>query len=355
LLGKWKRSATLVVYWKAGLIVCENYRVRSRAALNARAFELLAFFDTWKTYDEVLLEFIDFAPLPLDSALENFVASGILIREGTEQAKQDTACELAWLAWMPKAGLLHFGSNDTPYDSTEADERATFETYWSKAPQPEFSKSYPHAPIVNLPPPAGRTVNFRDVLFGRRSHRSFSPQPLLLQDLATLLHDTWAVTGMIDTEFFGALPLKTSPSGGARHPEEVYVCALNVEGLSPGIYHYVSNRHVLERIRDGVTPGRAIEYCAGQEWVGSAAALFIMTAVFARTMWKYPFPRAYRIVLAEVGHLCQTFCLVATSLGLGPFETMAIKDSLIEADLGIDGYSESVLYVAGVGVPTKLH
>lgn len=275
----------------------------------------------------------------------------MLIREGSEQAEQDGACGRAWGSWLPKAGLLHFGSNDTPYKSTEADERVTFETYWSKTPQPEFSKSYPCPTTVRLPPPSGRTTNFRDVLFERRSHRSFQTEPLLLQDLATLLHDTWAVTGTIETEFFGKLPLKTSPSGGARHPEEVYVCALNVVGLSPGIYHYSSNAHVLVRIRDGFTAEQAVDYCAGQEWVGCAAALFIMTAVFARTMWKYPFPRAYRVVLAEVGHLCQTFCLVATSLGLGPFETMALKDTTIEADLGIDGYSESVLCVAGVGVP----
>src|SRR5215469_12905210 len=75
-----------------------------------------------------------------------------------------------------------------------------------------------------------------------------------------------------------------------------------------------------------------------------------MTAVFARTMWKYRKARAYRVVLLETGHLCQTFCLTATRLGLAPFSTAALKDSLIEEDLGIDGISESVLYVAGVGV-----
>jgi len=78
-----------------------------------------------------------------------------------------------------------------------------------------------------------------------------------------------------------------------------------------------------------------------------------MTAVFARTMWKYPKSRAYRVVLLDAGHLCQTFCLVATWLGLAPFCTAALQDTLIEKDLGIDGIRESVLYVAGVGlVPT---
>jgi hypothetical protein len=55
--------------------------------------------------------------------------------------------------------------------------------------------------------------------------------------------------------------------------------------------------------------------------------------------------------MLDAGHLCQTFCLVATWLGLAPFCTAALKDTLIEKDLGIDGICESVLYVAGVGLP----
>ncbi len=92
-------------------------------------------------------------------------------------------------------------------------------------------------------------------------------------------------------------------------------------------------------------------YCADQPYAARSAALFIMTGIFARTMWKYHHPRAYRVVLLDAGHLGQTFCLTATRMGLAPFSTAALKDSLIEEDLGIDGISESVLYVTGVGVP----
>jgi SagB-type dehydrogenase family enzyme len=74
-----------------------------------------------------------------------------------------------------------------------------------------------------------------------------------------------------------------------------------------------------------------------------------MTAVFERTEWKYPVARAYRAVLIEAGHFAQTFCLTATALGLAPFCTMALADSLIERDLGVDGVSESVIYACGVG------
>ena len=88
---------------------------------------------------------------------------------------------------------------------------------------------------------------------------------------------------------------------------------------------------------------------AGQWWFARGAFLVVMTAVFSRTQWKYDFPRTYRVVLAEVGHLCQTFCLTATWLRLAPFCTMALRDSKWEEWLGIDGVSESVLYVAGAG------
>jgi SagB-type dehydrogenase family enzyme len=132
----------------------------------------------------------------------------------------------------------------------------------------------------------------------------------------------------------------------------VYVLALRISGLPCGLYHYASDRHVLEFISTEVSREKATEYCAGQAWVEEAAALFLTTAVFPRSMWKYRFSRAYRGVIADAAHLCQTFCLMATYLGLAPFCTMALKDSVIEQDLGVDGITESILYVAGVGLPT---
>jgi SagB-type dehydrogenase family enzyme len=149
------------------------------------------------------------------------------------------------------------------------------------------------------------------------------------------------------------MPLKTSPSGGARHPVEVYLMALRVEGLDPGLYHYDGREHALERLSAGATPEAARDYCADQPYVAEAGALFVMTGVFARTMCKYQHPRAYRVVLLDAGHLGQTFCLTATRLGLAPFSTAALKDTVIERDLGIDGISESVLYVTGIGMPAQ--
>ena len=164
---------------------------------------------------------------------------------------------------------------------------------------------------------------------------------------------TFGVRWWFDLRGIGRVALKTSPSGGSRHPIEAYVVALRVKGLPRGIYHYAAGEHRLELLRQGASKARVVRYLNGQDYFGNAAAVVLMTAVFARTQWKYPGSRAYRVVLIDAGHLCQTFCLAATWLGLAPFCTMALHDSSVEKDLGIDGVRESAIYSAGVGVPAE--
>jgi SagB-type dehydrogenase family enzyme len=204
---------------------------------------------------------------------------------------------------------------------------------------------------TSLPRRAFPDSEFIRVLMARKTHRRFSKEQLPLETVSQLLSLVWGVNGYLYSRRFGKLLQKTSPSGGARHPGEVYLMALRVKGLRGGLYHYHPARHCLETVSTNATRSKASLYCARQNFAKNAGALFLMTAVFRRTMWKYSHPRAYRVVLLDAGHLCQTFCLVATWLGLAPFCTAALKDTLIEEDLGIDGIRESVLYIAGVGLP----
>jgi len=51
--------------------------------------------------------------------------------------------------------------------------------------------------------------------------------------------------------------------------------------------------------------------------------------------------------------LAQTFSLLATSRGLGPFTTAAIQDTFLEKLIGLDGVKEFPVYLCGAGVPAK--
>jgi SagB-type dehydrogenase family enzyme len=190
------------------------------------------------------------------------------------------------------------------------------------------------------------------VLLARRTSRRYSSAPVTVGELASILAYAAGIQQWARTPS-GEVALKTSPSGGARHSIECYVVARAVSGLRPGIYHYRPDRHFLERIGPAVPIERMRAYVPGSEYFASASAMVFLTSMFEREIWRYPYARAYRATIAEAGHVCQTFLLMATSLGLASYCVMGIADSLIEADLGIDGITESVLYCAGVARPPR--
>jgi len=219
-------------------------------------------------------------------------------------------------------------------------------------PIPRPVKRYRKEPQVRLPAPAAES-EFPRALVERRTWRKFSKRPVGLSLLGQLLGLTWGVRRWVEIPKLGSVAVKTSPSGGALHPIEAYVLARNVDGLRPGMYHYNGGDHRLELLRAGANSRQITDYLANQWWYGGAAFVVFLAAVFARTRWKYDYARAYRAVLIEAGHLCQTFCLTSTWLGMAPFCTMAFADSKIENALGLDGISESVVYVAGAGLRPK--
>ena len=338
-------------YWERGNLRIVNYLTREAFAANPIVLELLRSFSRPRTIRDAIREFDAYSPRSVGEAILKLIESELLLECDSSEAARDELLHSSWKPWLPEGGF-HFLTKDAPYLLGDRS-RKQKQQMLPRTPQPHHFKKTPGAELIPLPPHDREEDSFFQTLHARRTWRTFSAAPAPLACVSKLLQTTWGVQGYIESEDFGPLPLKTSPSGGARHPIEVYLVALRVKGLASGVYHYAAEVHALERISSGVTPRQARNYCVGQPYVAHSAALFIMTAVFARTMWKYPHPRAYRVVLLDAGHLGQTFCLTATRMGLAPFSTAALADTLIERDLGIDGIAESVIYVTGFGMPAR--
>ncbi len=81
-----------------------------------------------------------------------------------------------------------------------------------------------------------------------------------------------------------------------------------------------------------------------------AAAIFIWTAVFYRSKWKYE-ERAYRYIYLDAGHIAGNLALAATSIGLGTCQIGALFDDEVDDIIGVDGKDESVIYMSLVGHP----
>lgn len=344
-----RRAASIVSYWRGSKLIFENYQTRTLISADPIVASVLDCFSHWQTPAQVCSRLSEFTPISVRSSLRQLSRLGFLTREGSWQAREDARLQEAWAPWWPAASLLHFSSKNLKWIADLKKSRLLLQAQARRQPAPPAVKRYPQAPRLGLPAP-NIQGEFPEVLLARRTWREFSQRALELSDLSTLLWLTCGIQHWVRLpDPIGRVALKTSPSGGARHPLEAYVAALRVHGLARGLYHYSPDGHRLELLRKGCTARQCSSYLAGQWWYGATGAIVFMTAVFGRNQWKYPDSAAYRTIILDAGHLCQTFCLTATWLGLAPFCTMAMKDSNVERDLGVDGITESVVYAAGVG------
>ncbi len=342
-----RRSPHLVLYWSRGTFVLHNYATSVVAEATPLICRMLDVCDRWKTVRQIA-DALDVGPSPLlDRLVRRLTARSFLQASTRPEDPQERAMRSLQI-WNPEAGFFHTATKHVRFWSTsEARRRAAEQA--DGAPMPSPVKTYSGASAVRLPSPSGGGEVGR-VARERRTWRRFAPTPITLDELSTLLGVTlgvqkWVRVGRRE------VPLKTSPSGGARHPIEAYVFVRRVRGLSAGIYHYHAGRHALERLRGLPSAVRINSYMPASGHFAKAPAIVFFTAVLERQLWRYPYSRAYRAALIEAGHVCQTFCLLATGLNLAPFSLMGLADSLIERDLGIDGITETVLYAAGVGRP----
>jgi len=209
-------------------------------------------------------------------------------------------------------------------------------------PQPATTPtpSQEQAEVINLPEPQyDSDVSIEQSLLERRSIRSYSGQPLTLQELSQLL---WAAQGLTDPGGF-----RTAPSAGGLYPLELYLVAGDVTDLTAGVYRYQPDGHQLAKTLDGDKRAELAEAALGQEWVKEGAVSIVFTAVYERTTVKYG-DRGVRYVHIEAGHAAQNLCLQATALGLGAVTVGAFHDEEVSQLLNLPA-DEQPLYVIPVG------
>ncbi|MBF6066077.1 SagB family peptide dehydrogenase [Nocardia terpenica] len=159
---------------------------------------------------------------------------------------------------------------------------------------------------------------FTQVLSQRRSCRRFADRPLDLSTLATFLRTSSEVQHSAE-DYGSGVTWRPVPSGGGRHPLEIYLWPVRMTDLAPAIYRFDPFESVLCRHSDlDQWFSRMPEQLRAQSELleGDPAVMLLVTAVFGRTMWKYE-NNGLSIVYQDLGALYQTWYLVATALGLG--------------------------------------
>jgi len=189
---------------------------------------------------------------------------------------------------------------------------------------------------IKLPKPKEKGLtSIEETLRQRRSVRNYKRGPLSLEQVSQLL---WAGSGR-------NLYRRTAPSAGATYPLEIYLVSGEVEGLTPGIYHYSFSGHSLEVTKEQDVRNRLSRAALGQEMIEEAPINIVIAADYGRTTGHYG-QRGNRYVHMEVGHVGQNVSLQAIALGLGTVMIGAFEDKQVQEVLGI---KEEPLYIIPVG------
>ncbi len=335
----------MVCYWELGSLVLRNYATGTIFFGNAVMGLIADACSEPTTLDDIHRQCPHVARGSVSSLVTLLVGSRILYDAGRPIPQEERNAS-ALESWNPEVGFFHRATKDLQYGEREMAERLGAERARRRgriAVKPEVTG--PKVRMAVLPAPG----EFPVTLLARRTFRHFSRTPVAVDHLNQLLRFTGGIQGWLSRKGKSIAPLRTSPSGGACHPIDLYLVAYRVKGLRRGVYRYAADEHALVTVRDGVPNGGVERYLPHQYWYNGASALVLFAATFERALSRYQYSRAYRSILIEAGHLCQTFCLTATWLGLAPFCSAALADTRIERDLGLDGMSASVLYAAGVG------
>ncbi|MGB2600766.1 MAG: SagB/ThcOx family dehydrogenase [Candidatus Omnitrophota bacterium] len=212
--------------------------------------------------------------------------------------------------------------------------------------QPKLYKKYPDAKKIKLSDPVPpKKTDLTEIIQNRKSERDFSDTPISENELSYLL---WASTGIARKEH--GCQFRTAPSAGALYPIETYLIVNNVDTVEQGAYHYAIDSHVLEELKCGDLRQEITNAALEQGMCAEAAVVFVWTAIFNRSKWKYG-QRAYRYVYLDAGHIAAQLSLAAVTLGLGSCQVAALFDNEINNLIGVDGQEESVLYMSVIGHP----
>lgn len=184
----------------------------------------------------------------------------------------------------------------------------------------------------------------------RKSHRRYTTEGLSLEELSFLL---WAAQGVQEITKKKDATRRTVPSGGSRHPFELYLAVNRVQGLEAGIYRYLPLDHKLCFLRpDPELKSKLSRACRKQAFVGKGAVVFIWTTIPYRAEWRYSIV-AHKLIALDAGHSCQNLYLAGTAVGAGVCAIGAYNQKELDALLKVDGKEEFTIYAGVVGKVTS--
>lgn len=187
-------------------------------------------------------------------------------------------------------------------------------------------------------------IRLNDAIKNRESRRSYTDEPLSLDELSFLL---WSVQGVRYVS--GGHAFRNVPSAGCRHALETYLAVFNVEDMEPGLYRYLPLSHeLIMEFKDRNLKEKIIKASFGQLFAGESAVTFIWTTIPYRMEWRYGLD-SHKVIAMDAGHVGQNLYLACEAIGAGTCAIGAYNQEYFDELLRLEGEDEFVIYSAPVG------
>ncbi len=213
-------------------------------------------------------------------------------------------------------------------------------------PFPAFKMETIQSPVKKtdkpLPPtkPSGQLF---DAIQARRSVREFTNRSLTLSELSALCE---SISNISDEKGCNDPLLKMSA------PLKIQIYLKKSRDLKAGMYTYHPKTRSLQLTQTGGFSKRFQSACLEQDFVGSATAIFFLSAPW-KDLQHPDGDRGYRYACTKAGIAAEGLYLQGQSLGLGVCGVGAFEDAKLNALLGLKAQAEVCLYVVPMGEIVK--
>lgn len=321
--------------------------VTYRAGVIARGplFTLLMTLGEWLPFDAAARKIAEVAEVSIPTAeaeTRRLLKAGILVsdEDGSQQELVDGTAHWAGFGWREAFSYHALSDAIKRVDYRDQDGQrhdvALMKQYAAERPAPPVYMPDVSVHRYPMPPPENALgAGVGDVIGYGETHAP-TGLPLTAQQLSTILWFGFGQIGSKKLPVTGEHVLKTSPSGGSRHPTEAYVLLLEADEYPLGVYHYAVRDHSLEFITDEVSREWVDRYVTGKpEWLDfTPSAVLILTSRVELSMYRYRENYSYRPIHHDVGHLIETTGIVAAAVGCETFRGYSMDDDEVSRKIG---------------------
>lgn len=343
-LSEYKRSPFLFTYWNEenNKLVLYNYNRQKKVEVSKDILTIIDALSDWSNLQQLSDE-LHIDKKTLFKALEHLTKLNIVYKNSQRNDDNKIGMRASW----------------DPIDLAMQRQRSyggrfAMSERVGKSPSPIKNVTGLSSFKLSKPQEIGRDkLTLKEVLEKRKSIRTYSNKRISPADLSYFLYHSARIKNIFNSKE-GTLTERPYPSGGARYPLEIYVANNRITDIQKGIHYYDPLKHQLMLINNNKNYQKKfnqfVKRVLHPNLKREPDVIFIITAVFARTMWKYD-KLGLSLILSDLGCLYQTMYLIATEMNLAPCPVGKIDEELVKNWTGLNWFEESHVGTFMLGVP----